>query len=355
MKNNEHLSILKQGVRTWNKWRAENPETKPVIDGATLSGTKLDGMDLSDANLIGCDLSSASLVGANLTRAIMAHANLKSAKCTGANLHYAELRFSRLEGADLRRATLTASTLINAVLNQADLSFADVTGANFTNALLKGTIMNNSIMGETAFVNNDLSTVRGLDSTQHQGPSVISLSTIYYSKGQISEIFLRGLGVQDNFIVFMRSLTEQPIQFYSCFISYSSKDAELAQRLYADLQSRGVRCWFAPEDLKIGERFRRRIDEVIRVYDRLLLILSENSVASSWVEKEVETAMESEDEQKRTLLFPVRLDDSVMEIKTGWPADVRRTRHIGDFRKWKEHDEYQKAFARLLDDLKASV
>jgi hypothetical protein len=107
--------------------------------------------------------------------------------------------------------------------------------------------------------------------------------------------------------------------------------------------------------LKIGERFRRRIDEVIRVHDKLLLILSENSVASSWVEKEVETALEGEDEQKRTVLFPVRLDDSVMEVKTGWPADVRRTRHIGDFRRWKEHDEYQKAFARLLEDLKASA
>ena len=55
------------------------------------------------------------------------------------------------------------------------------------------------------------------------------------------------------------------------------------------------------EGLKIGERFRRRIDEVIRVHDKLLLILSEHSVASSWVEKEVETGMESEDEQMRTV------------------------------------------------------
>ncbi len=63
--------------------------------------------------------------------------------------------------------------------------------------------------------------------------------------------------------------------------------------------------------------------------------------------------MEREREHNKTVLFPVRLDDAVNEIKTGWPADVRRTRHIGDFTSWKEHDSYSKASDRLLRDLKA--
>ena len=50
-----------------------------------------------------------------------------------------------------------------------------------------------------------------------------------------------------------------------------------------------MRCWSAPEDMKIGDKFRQRIDEAIRVYDKLLLVLTENSVKSAWVEKEVET------------------------------------------------------------------
>jgi len=44
-----------------------------------------------------------------------------------------------------------------------------------------------------------------------------------------------------------------------------------------------------------------------------------------------------------------------MEIENGWPADIRRTRHIGDFTNWKDHEAYQKAFARLLRDLKADT
>ena len=88
-------------------------------------------------------------------------------------------------------------------------------------------------------------------------------------------------------------------------------------------------------------------------YDKLLLILSQNSVESTWVEKEVETVFDEESRRKRTVLFPVRLDDTVMQTGTAWAADIRRTRHIGDFRAWKDHDAYRKAFDRLLRDLKA--
>ena len=49
---------------------------------------------------------------------------------------------------------------------------------------------------------------------------------------------------------------------------------------HADLQNKGVRCWFASEDMKIGDRLRPRLDETIRVYDKLLLVLSKASVAS---------------------------------------------------------------------------
>jgi DNA polymerase-2 len=146
---------------------------------------------------------------------------------------------------------------------------------------------------------------------------------------------------------------ERSSEFFSCFISYSSTDHKFAERLYADLQQQEIRCWFAPEDLRIGASLRAGIDESIRRYDKLLLVLSNNSISSDWVEKEVETAMEQERSQKRIVLFPIRLDDTVMEINSGWPADIRRTGNIGDFRRWENPAVYKKAFDRLLRDLKA--
>jgi hypothetical protein len=106
--------------------------------------------------------------------------------------------------------------------------------------------------------------------------------------------------------------------------------------------------------MKIGARIRPIIDESIRVYDKLLLVLSEHSVSSQWVEQEVETAFAKEREQAgRTVLFPIRIDDAIMKSKAGWPALLKNTRNVGDFTRWKDHDSYQKAFDRLLRDLRA--
>jgi hypothetical protein len=180
--------------------------------------------------------------------------------------------------------------------------------------------------------------------------------SIYNSEGKIPELFLRGAGVPDKFIAYVRSLVGGAIEFYSCFISYSTIDQEFADRLYVDLQSSGVRCWFAPEDLKIGDRFRDTIDESIRLHDKLLIVLSENSIRSPWVESEVEAALERERrQQNRPVLFPIRLDDAVIHTDKAWSADIRRSRHIGDFSQWKDHDFYREALTRLLRDLKAET
>ena len=56
---------------------------------------------------------------------------------------------------------------------------------------------------------------------------------------------------------------------------------------------------------------------------------------------------------KRTILFPIRLDDSVFDVAEGWALHIKEDRHIGDFTDWKDHDAYQSAFDRLLRDLKA--
>jgi len=82
--------------------------------------------------------------------------------------------------------------------------------------------------------------------------------------------------------------------------------------------------------------------------DKVLIVLSERSIGSDWVEDEVKTTFEEERKRKQTVLFPVRLDDSILETKQAWAAKLRAARHIGDFRRWKDHDAYQKgASARV--------
>jgi len=91
----------------------------------------------------------------------------------------------------------------------------------------------------------------------------------------------------------------RPIEFNSCFISYSTHDQEFAERLHADLQAKGVRCWFAPHDMKSGEKIHEQIDEAIRLHDRLLLILSEHSMSSEGVKSELAKARQTGDERRQ--------------------------------------------------------
>jgi uncharacterized protein YjbI with pentapeptide repeats len=345
MANEEHLAKLKEGVEAWNQWRAANLDIRPDLTKACLTKARLSGANLFRAHLTGAQLTEANLGGAHLS----------GADLRGVRLTQADLAGAQLSGVDLLGAYLFRARLTRACLNQVNLTQVNLTQANLNQVDLTGAYLHNASFGWTILGNVDLSTALGLETAEQLGPSTIGIDTLYRSHGNIPETFLREAGVPDEMITYSKSLVGRPFQYYSCFISYSSRDEALAQRLHADLQDKGVRCWFAPEDLKIGDEFRSRIDESIQVYDRLFLILSEYSVKSRWVQKEVETAFEKEGKENRIVLFPIRIDEAVMQSAIGWAAEMRRPRPIWDFRRWKDYDAYQQAFSRLLRDLKAEI
>ena len=214
-------------------------------------------------------------------------------------------------------------------------------------------------MGWTVFCDVNLGTVKGLESCRHSGPSYLDYHTLAKS-GRLPLNFLRGCGLSNEFIDYLPPLFNQPIEYYSCFISYSTKDQEFADRLYAELQNKGVRCWFAPHAIQGGKKIHEQLDEALRFYDRLLLILSEHSMNSNWVETEITKARKRELRENRRMLFPVRLVDferlrdwECLDADTGKDlAREIREYFIPDFTNWKIHDFYQKAFDRLLRDLK---
>ena len=344
MANPEHVKIVRGGADAIREWRERNPVERFDLVGADLDHANLARVDLHDANLSGADLRGANLQNANLV-----YARLPSSILLGANLRRADLRKADLLSADLRSAILESADLRGAVLTYAVLIGTKVSGANF-----EATIFLETILGDV-----DFSRAIGLEDVEHGQPSVIDERTLRVS-WPLPEVFLRGIGLSDQYIEYLPSLMGQAIEFYSCFISYSSKDQEFAERLHADLQQKGVRCWFAPEDLKIGDELRLRIDEAIRLHDKLLLILSEESVQSEWVEDEVERALEKEQKAievgaERTVLFPISLDSAAEDTDAAWAKSIRRTRHIGDFSAWKDHDAYQESFQRLLRDLKSGA
>jgi uncharacterized protein YjbI with pentapeptide repeats len=321
MANPEHVAKLKEGAEAWNEWRERSNE-KP-----DLSGVQLDSDSLDDYNLRSADFSGARLYGVSLRRTYCDDSSFEGATVAEA------IFVARMERTNFRGSHLSYTVFHVCTLNESD----------FTEARLVGIVLASSYLRD----------VRGLDSIVVSRNNSIGIDTFFQSGG-LPDFFLRNSNVPEEFIQYAASLVGKAIEYYSCFLSYSSKDDDFARRLYNDLQGKNIRTWFAPEDLKIGDRFRSRIDEGIRIHDKLVLILSANSVASDWVETEVESALERERKEGKEVLFPIAIDDEGFTSQQSWAADIHRKRHIGDFRNWKSHDDYTTAFDRLVRDLKKS-
>jgi len=322
MANPEHVAKLKEGREAWNAWRKTSTQ-KPDLSGEDLTGNSLSLFHLTAANFAGAYLSDLTVIAASC------------------------------EECSFKDATIFGSTFHGTTLQRSDFTGARIFSSRFHWCNLDESIFIPRTLIQTTFAHVSLRGTRGLDEIPTTSGNSIGIDT-FFDSGGLPDSFLRNSGVPEEFIQYAASLVGKAIEYYSCFLSYSSKDDEFARRLYDDLQGRNIRTWFAPEELKIGDRFRARIDESIRIHDKLVIILSANSVNSDWVETEVESAIEREQKEGKDVLFPIAIDEEGFTSKQPWAADIRRKRHIGDFRKWKSHDDYTAAFDRLVRDLKKS-
>ncbi len=92
------------------------------------------------------------------------------------------------------------------------------------------------------------------------------------------------------------------------FISYSSKDKIVADAVVAALENKGIRCWYAPRDIKAGTDWGESITDAITNSALMLLIFSKNSNGSKRVLDEIYYAIS---EEKTILPFRIeKLDPS---------------------------------------------
>jgi hypothetical protein len=104
--------------------------------------------------------------------------------------------------------------------------------------------------------------------------------------------------------------------YASCFISYSTKDQDFVGRLYSDLQSHGVSCWYAPHHAKGGQKLDDQIERGIDMHDRTLLVLSKNTTPL--------TEMPLLHHTRRVRRASGFVQMPVKDVSRGWPTDRNR-------------------------------
>lgn len=363
MANAEHLKILKEGVERWNEWIKEMDNKYPEQEE-----TYVFEADISEANLSGVDLSHYNLSNANLTNADLSNSNLSGAtlqhvKLIQANMHRANLQQVNLFGANLSNAILTNTDLSFSNLTQTKLSNTNLSGANLnfvdlTYSSLDETKFDKCIIGNTKFGFLDLSTCKGLDSVYAYSECSIDFRTLLVSKN-LPKSFLLKIGLPELLIEYLPDFfPDEGIRLYSVFLSHSWANKPFAHKLYEALIARGVKVFFDEKKLKPGDDIFNSLSRGIELYDKTILVCSEDSLNSWWVDQELELVFEKERKlqkevgEKTGLLIPIRIDDHI----DTWPNGKRmaiKQRIIGDFRNWQDDTAFEKALNDLIHALNA--
>lgn len=338
---------------------AQQEKRVPMLTGAA-AGIDLSGMDFRSEYkspygphsgvFIGIDLRNANLRGCIFERSDFASANLRGADLSRANLREANLYSALLQGANLA---------------EVDLSGANLVSAEFSGTNLASTVFRDARFGETTILETDLSSAIDLAVTDHYSSSAIDSQSLRLTASGLADQpeyarqdflrFLAAVGLDDEFIPAVRSWIGRPIEYHSIFVSHSSLDKNFARKIYRDLQALGIRCWLDEKQIHPGDSIMEEVDRGIKLWDRLLLICSRNSLSPStgwWVEQELERALAKERDFRRSgsqigTIIPITVDDYIF---TDWSSRYRATvleRKVGDFRN-ADADAYAGSLRQLV-------
>jgi hypothetical protein len=99
----------------------------------------------------------------------------------------------------------------------------------------------------------------------------------------------------------------QDIPDHDVFVSYSSKDANVANAVCTALEAKKLRCWIAPRDVLPGKAWAGAILDAISDTRLMVLIYSANANASPQVIREVDRAV-----MHNVIIIPFRIQNAAM-------------------------------------------
>ncbi len=115
------------------------------------------------------------------------------------------------------------------------------------------------------------------------------------------------------------------------FISHSTKDKDFVKKLRESLSEADIEVFQFHTNLKPGDKILSTIKEALRNSDFIIVVLSQESVKSDWVNFEISTVLLNEKSQEETLLIPVLIEDCEIpySLNDRFYADFRKSFNEG--------------------------
>jgi hypothetical protein len=124
------------------------------------------------------------------------------------------------------------------------------------------------------------------------------------------------------------------------FLSHSSKDKSFIRQLAADLTSHDIAVWLDEQRIRVGDSIPDQIAQGLAESDFFVIAISESSVASEWVKKELNNALVQEVERRQVRVLPIKLDSAPI------PESIRDKKYA-DFSR-----SYKSGLEQILEAMK---
>lgn len=125
------------------------------------------------------------------------------------------------------------------------------------------------------------------------------------------------------------------------FLSHSHEDKLFVQRLATDLRHKGHIVWIDEAEIKVGDSLIEKIREGINNVDYVVAVISQSSIQSEWVKRELDVAINIEIEQKKVFVLPILIDNVDL-------PGFLKGKLYADFR---SNDFYEKELGKMLQKL----
>lgn len=337
-----------------------------IFDSVSLGGVYLFQSKFDGAIFRGCTFDQTKLIGSTFIDAKFSNTTFEHCIMMGSDLFRSILRDTRLLFCDARGAFFGETEFFRCLL--------------FGNWLGEATFFATRFL-DTPIAINDLSETKHPEqysivdvATLHKSAAILlAAATAEYGSDEMNlharksledvdsiQRFFRACGVPPEAIGLFRRWLLAP-EYASVFISYSTQDEAFAKELDRELRKRGIDVWFAPHSIRGGRTILEQVTAAISRQERVILILSESSMQSGWVETEIRHAILSKNSARR--LFPIRLVP--FDVLKQWKlfdsdsgrdlARYVRDFYVPDFSGWRNEDAFLTAVEHLCRDLRSDT